>query len=148
MTSICYYLVAYNLLGQTMDIAVTALGPFSLSFCTFRRLTISVLNFQAVLLTTAISVVKYVYIFVLKFPPYSKEEFWWIFINLWTLMCSCLSHFVYQFLPGRSVINIYVCSGSFDRELIGTPAKINLFSRYVFIMAVIWYIFSAVRIYR
>jgi hypothetical protein len=66
---------------------------------------------------------------------------------MWTLMFSCLSQFVYQFLPGRDLIIIYACSGSFDRALISMPAKINLLQSYFFIISIIWFIFAAARIY-
>ncbi len=148
VASICLYLVVYNVFVQSMDIAVTALGPFNFSFCHFRRFVRSILIFQCTLLTTAITIVKYIYIFVMKTPANSREEFWCLFINLWTLMCSCLSHFVFHFLPGRELINIYVCSGSFDQSLISTPVKANLFSRSVFIISFLWFLFVAARIYR
>jgi len=148
VASICLHLVVYNVFVQSMDIAVTALGPFNFSFCHFRRFVRSILIFQCTLLTTAITIVKYIYIFVMKTPANCREEFWCLFINLWTLMCSCLSHFVFHFLPGRELINIYVCSGSFDRSLISTPVKANLFSRSVFIISFLWFLFVAARIYR
>jgi hypothetical protein len=72
--SICLYLVVYNVFVQSMDIAVTALGPFNFSFCHFRRFARSILIFQFTLITTAITIVKYIYIFVMKTPANCKEE--------------------------------------------------------------------------
>jgi hypothetical protein len=63
-------------------------------------------------------------------------------------MCSCLTQFVSQFLPGKELMSNYVCSGSFDHSLIDAPAKINYFSRYIFIFSAIWSIFAGIRIYR
>jgi hypothetical protein len=142
------YGITYIVFAQTLDIAVTAFGPFSLTFCHFRRFIRGILILQTIFVTAAITVVKYIYIFVLKVPPNGKEEFWGICINVVTLVCSIVSQFVSQFLPGRDLISIYICSGSFDRSLIGTPVKINLFSHSVFIISAIWCIFAAVKIYR
>ena len=148
LASVCASGVAYNVFVQTLDILVTAFGPFSFMFCHFRRLVRSSITLQVMLMTTAITVVKFVYIFVLRSPPDSNLEFWNTFICLWTLTCSFACQFVYQFLPGRNQINIYICSGSFDKALIGTPVKINQFARGVFVASVAWFIFATFKIYR
>jgi hypothetical protein len=142
------YGIAYNLFAQTIDIAVTAFGPFSLTFCHFKAFIRGTLILQCIFVTTAVTVVKYMCIFILKAPQNIKDEFWCICINIVTLACSSLSQFVSQFLPGRDLISTYVCSGSFDRSLISTPAKFNPFSYYFFIISSVWSIFAAARIYR
>ena len=148
VSSICTSGLAYILFAQTLDIMVTAFGPFSLMFCHFRRLMRSSISQQISLMTTAITVVKYVFLFVLKSPPNSNMEFWNTFIFAWTLIFSFLCQFVFQFLPGRDPINIYLCSGSLEKVLIEIPAKVNHFTRYAFIVCVAWFIFAAYKIHR
>ena len=148
VSSSCASGLAYILFAQSLDIMVTAFGPFSLMFCHFRRLLKSSITQQIFLMTTAISIVKYVFLFVLKSPPNSNMEFWNTYISLWTLIFSFLYQFVYQFLPGRNPINIYLCSGSLEKSLIETPAKVNHFTRYAFIVCIAWFIFAAYKIQR
>lgn len=148
MSSICASCLAYILFVQTLDTMVTAFGPFSLMFCHFRRLIRSSISQQIFLMTTAISIVKYIFLFVLKTPPNIYMEFWTTYITLWTLIFSFMCQFVTQFLPGRDPINIHLCSGSLDKALIDTPVKVDHFSLYMFIVCIAWFIFAAYKIYR
>ena len=111
VSSICASGLAYILFTQTLDIMVTAFGPFSFLFCHFRRLVRSSISQQICLMTTAISIVKYVFLFVLKSPPNLNMEFWNTYITLWTLIFSFICQFVYQFLRGRNPINMYISTG-------------------------------------
>jgi hypothetical protein len=97
---------------------------------------------------TAVTVTKYVYIFVVKNPSYQHDNFWCFFVNLWFLVVGSLVQFTYQFLPGRDQLNIYVCSGHLNLSANDSSVKVNYFSRFYLICAIAWYIFAAVRIRR
>ena len=43
---------------------------------------------------------------------------------------------------------MYICSGSLEKALIETPAKVNYFTRYAFIVCIAWFIFAAYKIHR
>jgi hypothetical protein len=141
-----YYLVFYNLFGQSLDVAITAFGPFGPQICYVQKFTKGVLTFQLIQLFTSIFTVKYFYIFVLKNPAGVHEEFWCVFINLWTLILSCISEFVYQFLPGRSEIKFYICTGTFDSSLNNEKIKVHRVLICYITLATLWYFFAAFKI--
>lgn len=141
-----YYAAFYNIFGQTLDEVITAFGPFGTQLCYFHMYIKGVITFQLVQLFNSIFTVKYIYIFVLKNPSGVNEEFWCFFINLWFLFISCITEFVYQFMPGRSEMKFYICSGRFDNSLTNEKVKINYTLTCYISVAVIWYLFAAFKI--
>jgi hypothetical protein len=141
-----YYAVFYNILGQALDVIITAFGPFEFYLCYIQQFIRGVVIFQLVQLSTSIFTTKYFYIFILKNPAGVHEEFWCRFINAWSLLFSCITEFVYQFLPGRRLMQFYICTGKFNNSLSNEKITIN----YVLIsyigVAVIWYLFAALKI--
>jgi hypothetical protein len=143
-----YYAVFYNVFGQTTNVISTAFSPFTVYFCYFQEFIRGVMAFQLIQLFTFIFTSKYFYIFIFKNPAGIKEDFWCFFLNIWSLLISCITQFIYEFMPGRNHINFYFCSGTFDISLANEKVKQN----YAFIgyltLAVIWYFYAAVKIHR
>jgi hypothetical protein len=86
VASSCWNNIAYNLIGQTSEIALSLFGPFNSWFCHFQAVLKGVSNNQQINLLLAISVAKYLSIFVLKNPMGLDSEFWCLFITLWSLL--------------------------------------------------------------
>jgi len=70
-----YYAVFYKLFGKTMELIILAFGPFPIQLCYFRKFVRGVISLQLMQLQTAVVTVKYFYIFVIKNPSGTKEEF-------------------------------------------------------------------------
>ena len=81
----CWHSVAYNLVGQTAEIALSIFGPFSSWFCHCQLVLKNVVNLQQMLIILAMIVVKYFSIFVLKNPTGLVHEFWSFFISFLAL---------------------------------------------------------------
>jgi hypothetical protein len=143
-----YYWVFYNLFGQSLDVAITAFGPFGSQLCYIQLCIREVVGFQLIQLYTYIFTIKYIYIFVLKNPSGVHEEFWCVFINIWSLLMNCITEFVHQFMPGRNVPKFYICTGRFDNSLINEKVKINYVLNFYLILALIWYFFAAFKIHK
>jgi hypothetical protein len=141
-----YYAVFYILVGQSLEVMLTTFGPFGDYACHFQEFLQGVMTFQFLHIFTFIFTVKYFYIFVLRNPSGIDEEFWCFFLNMWSLLISCLTQFVYQFMPGRHPIKFYICCGKFDNLLSSENAKINYAQICYLSLAVIWYMFAAIRI--
>jgi hypothetical protein len=141
-----YYAVFYILVGQSLEVILTTFGPFGDYVCHFQEFLQGVMTFQFLQIFTFIFSVKYFYIFVLRNPSGINEEFWCFFLNIWSLLISCLTQFVYQFMPGRHPIKFYICCGKFDNLLSSENAKINYALICYLSLAVIWYTFAAIRI--
>jgi hypothetical protein len=123
VTSHFYYAVFYNTIVQSLKVIITAFGPFNANFCHFRDFIGGVLALQLIQLFTFLFTVKFFYIFVFRNPSGIDEEFWCFFLNIWSLLISCTAEFVHQFLPGRSEIKLYICSGTFDNSLATDKVK-------------------------
>jgi hypothetical protein len=143
-----YYAIFYNVVGQTLEVIITSFGPFGGYVCHFQEFIRGVMTFQLIQLFTFIVTVKYFYIFVLQNPSGIYEEFWCFFLNIWSLLISCIAEFIYQFLPGRSKIKLYICSGKFDNSLANEKVKQNYFLFGYLSLAIIWYCFAALKIHK
>jgi hypothetical protein len=141
-----YYAVFYSIFGQSLDVAITAVGPCGSLLCYLQQYIRGVVTFQLIQLFTSIFTVKYFYIFVLKNPAGVHEEFWCFFINMWSLGLSLITEFIHQFMPGRSGIKFYICTGRFDNSLTTEKVKVNYVLICYLTLAVIWYFFAAFKI--
>ena len=104
------------------------------------------MTFQFLQIFTFIFTVKYFYIFVLRNPSGIDEDFWCFFFNIWALLISCVTQFIYQFMPGRHDIKFYICCGKFDGHLASENAKLNYTQICYLSLVAIWYTFAAIRI--
>lgn len=143
-----YYAIFYNVVGQTLEVIITSFGPFGGHVCHFQEFIRGVVTFQLIQLFTFIFTVKYFYIFVLRNPWGVYEEFWCFFLNVWSLFISCISEFIYQFLPGRRQIKFYICSGKFANSLANEIVKQNYLLFGYLSIAIIWFCFAALKIYK
>jgi hypothetical protein len=70
----------------------------------------------ALLLLDAIIIVRYIFIFHLKNPTALQDDFWKLFINLWTAGACVLSQSVYMMLPGKNPVNFYQCMATYPPD--------------------------------
>ena len=155
VASNCYYAIAYLVIVQSLDVVTSAFGPFSIgqlgfAFCHVKRFIRSVIVFQVIQTIAATILIKYIYIFIVKNPSDVHDEYWCLFMNIWTLFVSLITQFVYQFLPGRNLTTIYVCTGYFDRSLLHLPVKVNQFTQIFMIVLIILVViaFTKINLYK
>jgi len=141
-----YVAVFYNIFGQPLDVIITAFGPFGSQICYAQQYIRGVATFQFIQLSTSIFTVKYFYIFVLKNPAGVREEFWYFFINMGSLFLSCIAEFVHQFMPGRRLIQFYICTGRFDNSLDNENVKRNYVVICYLALAMIWHLYASFKI--
>ena len=143
VSSGCWVIIAYNFLVQTPEIYLSLNGPSTENFCRFHLFVKYVLAHNYTALLMAISLIKYLYIFVVKSPASLNDDFWIFFINLTISAVACFSQFVYQFLPGRNAFFYYMCIGTFpsDKESI----KFNYFLSFNLILTIIIYIIVMIK---
>ena len=92
----------------------------------------------------AISIVKYVYIFVKKNPSWQNDDFWCFFVNLNIAFLAGLSQVTFQFLPGRNPYIFYICSGQISDP--NKPVKVNYPFQCSFLIAILIYSVVLVKI--
>jgi hypothetical protein len=146
VSSQVYIAVFYNIFGQSLDVIITAFGPFGSLLCYFQQYIRGIATFQFIQLSTTIFTIKYLYIFVIKNPAGVREEFWYFFINIGSLFFSCITEFIHQFMPGRRLIQFYICTGRFDNSLDNEKVKRNYVVLCYLALAMIWYLFASFKI--
>ncbi len=103
MSKICLSCLEYLVL-TFMDPFRYLFGPMPMSIC-YLRTSFGVATFQQILmLSTAIVLIKYLFIFHLKNPLAIDEGFWSRFIILWVFLVSNLCQIVFYKLPGKTTL--------------------------------------------
>ena len=74
-------------------------GNFTTSFCSFVSLFRNLIKTNGLLLLNSTIVSKYVSIFWLKNPASVEDEFWSLFVCIWSVGFSCIYNFVLNSLP-------------------------------------------------
>ena len=93
---------------------------------------------------SAISIVKYIYVFIRKYPAGQHDDFWCFFVNLVIVILSGLSQMTFQFLPGRNPYIFYVCSGKMSDP--SKQAKLNYPLHFTFCITAVIYCVVIVKI--
>jgi hypothetical protein len=92
--------------------------------------------------------VKYIFIFWLKDPFNFQDDFWYLFANLWVIIFSVTSQFVYLYLPGCQPLNYFICTGQYQPPCLSTiPSKINYSTATLQVLSITSHIFVSVRIH-
>lgn len=86
-------------------------GPIPSTICLFHIFLKNVLAIHLTLVTTVITFLRFMFIFVLKNPGKFPDDFWIILINLWIIGFATISQTVFHLQAGREPINYYLCSG-------------------------------------
>ena len=132
VSSICWVTIVQNCTILPQDIIVNLLGPFTLGYCTVLQVCRNSLLLNILFLITFITMVKYVFIFVLSNPAGFHSEIWCLFINMFSAGFSFLAQAVYMIMPGRQPKIIYMCAG-IDPNSNSTQIKFDKFN-YVFVI--------------
>ena len=87
VASSCWHTIAYNTIGQTAEVVLSLFGPFNRVFCNVQIVWKNICNLQQINLLLAMTVVKYLSIFVLKNPTGIEADFWNFFITSASFLC-------------------------------------------------------------
>ena len=82
----CWFTILYNLIGQTTEIVLSLFGPFNPIFCYAQVILKNTFSLQQINLFLAMTLTKYLSVFVLKNPLGVDCEFWNYSITLITMM--------------------------------------------------------------
>ena len=134
VSSICWVSIVQSCTILPLDIIVNLFGPLKLEYCTVYQVYRNSLSLNLLILITFITMVKYVYIFILNNPAGIHSEIWCLFINMFSTGFSFLAQAVFMFLPGRQPKVIYWCAG-FNPSSIKTQFEK---SNYAFII-MLWF---------
>ena len=127
LTSACWTGIDMYFLIMPIDIARYIYGPLPELVCLFQLLHKNALNIFAMIFCDFVSMTRYIYLFHLKNPGEFKDEFWHIFINIWTVCFGLASQFAFLYSPGQQPIYYFICTGK-------NPGKSNVEPKINFLM--------------
>ena len=81
-----------------------------------------------------------------KNPTALQDDFWQLFINLWTMTLTAISQFVYYILPGKDPINFYICMGEYPHIMKGISVKVNFSQIIIAIFSLMTHLYVEISI--
>lgn len=116
-----------NIIFQSSNIILYLSGPLSKEFCYQLTMSFPTFTNEFLLLTDAVSITRYVFVFYLKNPTVLQEDFWARFILVWIVGFSIFSQVAIMVgSPGRDPNETFVCIGHISAELEEIEPKKNL----------------------
>ena len=141
----CWCLIAHTFLSQLPEALQVIFGPIKIPFiCHLLLFTKNIISIQYMSLLMAISLAKYMFIFIHKNYSGRFEDFWCFFTNAATLILSLIFQFAIQFLPGRKSYLFYQCSS--PAESVHGPVLLNIQLYLVYIVCLIVLLTVQIRI--
>ena len=137
--------VLYLVLVQVPDVLLAIGGP--LPFPVLCHLHLLLKNFLAimyVLEAVAISVTKYVYIFIFKNPSGKNDDIWCFVYNLTGGFLTLLYQAIFLLLPGKNPYLYYICCNEDPRQQGKT--KVNVALQVTLGLSLLVYIFVVIKI--
>ena len=144
VSSCCWVAICYNTFVQIPEVIFSFVDAAPEIVCQLAMTVHGVLVIRYNLLLLSISVVKYVYIFIMKSPAGLNDNFWHHFININITFLASLSQIAFLILPGKFPFTYYVCTGTDPRQINGN--KHNVLFVLSIIANLIVYIFVFVKI--
>ena len=109
VSAICWNAIIGGLIAFFSDTIVYLFAPLPKSTCLLfgylRMLTAS----NIMMFLNVIVISKYIFIFWLKNPGAVQDDFWMVFVCLWTFGLNLTVNFVRIFIPRKEMIYFYIC---------------------------------------
>jgi hypothetical protein len=144
-TKCCSFAIIWNAVVQPGTILRYFVGPVNNAvFCNLDFLFRNVISLTIGLLQNSVIISRYICLHWAKNPTALQDDFWKIFINLWTFGIALLSQIAYVLLPGKKPMNYYICIGEYPIEFEGIPIKANYPHFFTDIFNIFTYIFAKI----
>jgi len=107
----CWECIKFMLLVQTIEAVRFLNGPLPHFICNVQLIIRNSTVFNFLLYMDASILIRYIFIFWLKNPAAFKDDFWILFVCIWTQSTSLLYEIVRQLLNTKSSSGFYICVG-------------------------------------
>ena len=145
-SSMFSYGIIWNIIIQ-IPITIRYLGPcFPDILCSLDIILRNAIFMQILFFLDAVLLCRYIFIFHLKNPTGLQEDFWKLFINMFTISFCILSQVAHFMFPGKRPNMYYVCLGEFPNKYVSSPVKPNISEMALLIFSFVFYICASIRI--
>jgi hypothetical protein len=97
-----------------------------------------------IVIVNVMMLTQYIFIFWLKNPAAFNDEFWFVYVNFWSIGFSTIYQFLRGIVPGNQLLEYNICSGEDPSSLLSIPAFLR---GYIEIFSVILHIYANIRIF-
>ena len=144
VTFACWIAIANNILLQIPEVIISFGFPLGQFFCGSSMILKNTIIMHYAANAAAISIVKYLYIFVFKNPSDKHDTFWCYFVNSVIFIHAFLSQLVLYFLPGKHLYLYYICSQTCHSK--GLKIKTNFPFYIVVVVSLMVYVYVVFKI--
>jgi hypothetical protein len=120
-------------------------GPFPIILCQLEYLNKNVMTMTLILLINIILIIRYIFIFKSKNPTAVQDDFWILFLGIWTVGFALICQTTTLIFPGKMPMTFYLCVGKMPKSLIGVKVKKNASFNFISLLAIICYTFIHIR---
>ena len=146
MASTFWTAIIWNLAVQPLAIYRFIFGPVHPEFiCRVNSILRNALPMHGLLLLDAIMAVKYAFLFHTKNPTAVQDDFWNIFLNIWTFAFTSISQIIYILSPGQTAQNFFICIGKHPTTEEWPFPKKNYPVVVVLVVSALIYLFVGIR---
>jgi hypothetical protein len=111
-------LLVFQGVSQLPLIALFASGPLPWIICQAELVMFPTLIGTFFLLLSCVSIVRYLFIFKLKNPTVTQDNFWSVFLVVWLILLLAMANYVNLALPGRNIHFDYICWGKISPDIL------------------------------
>ena len=102
---------------------------------------------QGLMILDAMIITRYSFVFYLKNPTSTQDDFWNLFINLWITTVSIMTQTVYAIQPGKNPMHYYICVGRITNTYDATKTvKMNHSVLFILTVSCLLHAFAGVRL--
>lgn len=127
VSSLMWSFLCWMIIIQPPTIMYFAFGPLNVAgLCSFHSYARNAMIMHFLFVQNGIMIGRYMLIFHSKNPTAVQDDYWKIFINIWSLLFSGTSQFVYFYLPGKNTSHYHICFGKYPNNSHLLSVKPNL----------------------
>ena len=132
-----FYMIAWNLTVQMLTSLRYLAGPFPDLVCQLEYLIKNTMTLQWILLVDFVLIVRYIFVFKSKNPTAVQDEFWIVFLVIWSIGFGLICQTTYLISPGKMPMTFYFCVGKMHKSLTDVKVKNNSSFNFLVIMTII-----------
>jgi len=122
VSSICWNTLLWCCTVQSLYTVRFAFGPLPPFLCFFLFILKKTIVINYALLLNAITFIRYIFIFWLNNPAAFNDDFWCVFINIWTFGFSFIFQFLRAVVPGNQLLEHHICTGEDPTPILLLPS--------------------------
>ena len=142
-----FYTIAWNLTVQLVTLVRYLAGPFPDLVCQLEYLIKNTMTLQWILLVDFVLIVRYIFVFKSKNPTAVQDEFWIVFLVIWSIGFGLICQTTYLISPGKMPMTFYFCVGKMHKSLTDVKVKNNSSFNFLVIVTTICYSYINIKFF-